>query len=124
MPEAESAEIVKAEQRLIKKVGEDIERRHYNTAISAIMKFVNEVSRVGKWANEQRGFGDTFGISGPLLAEELWFKLGHKESVHIQPWPSFDPELAADEKKLVVVQVNGKVRIGSKTDRMFSRGGE
>ena len=56
LPEAESAEIVKAEQRLIKKVGEDIERRHYNTAISAIMKFVNEVSRVGKWANEQRGF--------------------------------------------------------------------
>ncbi len=111
LPEAESAEIVKAEQRLIKKVGEDIERRHYNTAISAIMKFVNEVSRVGKWANEQRGvLAILLASLAPFLAEELWFKLGHKESVHIQPWPSFDPELAADEKKLVVVQVNGKVR--------------
>lgn len=46
----------------------------------------------------------------PHIAEELWSRVGHDESVHRQPWPGFDPALTLDEQITVVVQVNGKVR--------------
>ncbi|REJ32183.1 MAG: leucine--tRNA ligase, partial [Bacillota bacterium] len=46
----------------------------------------------------------------PHLAEELWEQMGRTESVHLQLWPSYDPEIARDEVVTVVLQVNGKVR--------------
>jgi leucyl-tRNA synthetase len=46
----------------------------------------------------------------PYLGEELWRELGHRESIHLDAWPQFDPELTRDETVTVVVQVNGKVR--------------
>jgi leucyl-tRNA synthetase len=46
----------------------------------------------------------------PHITEELWRALGHKDSVHLQKWPNFDPVLAKDEIVTVVVQINGKVR--------------
>jgi leucyl-tRNA synthetase len=46
----------------------------------------------------------------PHLAEEIWRALGHDDSVHLEPWPKYDPELTRDETVTVVVQVNGKVR--------------
>ncbi len=111
LPTAESAEIIRLGHKLIKKVGGDIERRHYNTAISAIMEFVNAVSRVGKWSKKQKeALAVVLAPLAPFLAEEIWHKLGHKDSVHIQAWPEYDPRLAADERGVIVVQVNGKVR--------------
>src|SRR5438876_1183377 len=46
----------------------------------------------------------------PHIAEELWARLDHAYSVHVQPWPAFDPALAADDLFECVIQVNGKVR--------------
>ncbi len=46
----------------------------------------------------------------PHVTEEMWRALGHHTSVHLEPWPKFDPNLARDEMVTVVVQVNGKVR--------------
>jgi len=46
----------------------------------------------------------------PHVTEEIWRALGHKTSVHLEPWPKFDPSLTRDETVTVVVQVNGKVR--------------
>jgi leucyl-tRNA synthetase len=46
----------------------------------------------------------------PHVTEEIWRALGHKSSIHLEPWPKFDPKLVLDEMVTVVVQVNGKVR--------------
>jgi hypothetical protein len=49
-------------------------------------------------------------LAAPHVTEEMWRALGHHTSVHLEPWPKFDPNLARDEMVTVVVQVNGKVR--------------
>jgi len=46
----------------------------------------------------------------PYLSEELWHRLGNKESIYKQPWPKFDPELAAESELTIPIQVNGKLR--------------
>jgi len=46
----------------------------------------------------------------PHVTEEIWRALGHQESVHLEPWPKYDPELTRDDTVTVVVQINGKVR--------------
>ena len=111
LPEAKSEDIVKAEQRLIKKVGEDIERRHYNTAIAAMMEYINLINGIGGWTKEQKGIlAIMLAPLAPFLAEELWFKLAHKDSVHLQAWPKYDPGLAVQERGVIAIQVNGKMR--------------
>lgn len=98
--------------RLVTKIGADIEALKFNTAVSAAMEYINwwqdHQKEVGKDVVEEFVLG--LAPMAPFITEELWFKLGHKDSVHIQKWPRFDPELAKDEKRLIVVQVNGKVR--------------
>lgn len=108
----------------VERVSRDIDQRfHFNTAISAIMELVNELSsfRDGWEGGPSEGDALVFGEAVdvllrllspfvPHLAEELWHRLGHEDSVCIQPWPTFDPELAKAETITLVVQVNGKVR--------------
>ena len=48
--------------------------------------------------------------AAPHIAEELWHRLGHQESVHLQPWPEYDEALTVDARITLIVQVNGKVR--------------
>jgi leucyl-tRNA synthetase len=107
--------------KTIKKVGEDIERFHFNTAISAIMELVNAL-----YQSKPKEQGDLTeravfreAIEGvtlllspfvPHIAEELWEALGHGESIIKTPWPDYDREAVVEEEFLVVIQVNGKVR--------------
>ena len=109
----------------IKKVTEDIEERfHFNTAISAIMELVNEVYKFQLETGEKQGKeGDIFvlretlemiirllGPIAPHFSEELWHKTGNKEIIYTQPWPKYDKKILEEEEKLIVVQVNGKLR--------------
>lgn len=101
--------------KTIKKVTEDIESFKFNTAISSMMIFTNEVSQsslrgVGATKQSLEMFLKVFAPFAPHLAEELWEKLGHKESIFKESWPSYDPKLIVDEEIELVVQVNGKVR--------------
>jgi leucyl-tRNA synthetase len=107
--------------KTIKKVGEDIERFHFNTAISAIMELVNALYQFKPTENgdpaERLVFGEaleavTLLLSPfvPHIAEELWEALGKGESIIKTPWPDYDREAIVEEKVLVVIQVNGKVR--------------
>ncbi len=103
----------------IKKVTEDIEREfHFNTAISAIMELVNEVYK----AQEQQDM-DVAAIKEavetvvillspfvPHIAEEMWRRLGKKDSIFQLSWPAYDKEAIQAEEALIVVQINGKVR--------------
>jgi leucyl-tRNA synthetase len=97
--------------RTIKKVTEDIDALHFNTAISQMMVFTNEMTKV-----EQRSrsviepFVLLLAPFAPHLAEELWVILGGKPSVSQQPWPIFDPALTVSDRLTIPIQVNGKLR--------------
>jgi len=97
--------------KTIKKVGEDIDKMHFNTAVAFMMELVNEYTKAAKVSKES--FGKLVQILSPFaphLCEELWSKLGNKDSLAFAPWPEYDPDLIVDEVITIVVQINGKVR--------------
>ena len=95
----------------IAKVGEDVEALKFNTAISQMMVFVNEVM---KQPSRSRALLEPFVLVlapfAPHLCEELWQRLGHTGSLSHGPWPPFDPALLVEDTATVAVQVNGKLR--------------
>ncbi len=95
----------------IKKVGDDIESFDFNTAISAMMIFINHLS---KQAVRPMSVVEKFVLIlapfAPHIAEELWQKLGHTDSLAYEPWPQYDPELIKEEQIELAVQVNGKIK--------------
>jgi leucyl-tRNA synthetase len=97
--------------KTIKKVTEDIEGLRFNTAISQMMIFVNEMN---KQAVRPRAVMETFVLLlspfAPHLAEELWGVLGHDSSLAYEPWPSFDTAYTVEDEVEILLQVNGKLR--------------
>ena len=96
----------------IRKVGEDIPRLSYNTAIAAMMEYIN-VLRKGERTPHRDEVLPLIPLVSPFaphIAEELWEQTGGTGSVFDSAWPSFDPALAVDDTIELVVQVNGKVR--------------
>jgi leucyl-tRNA synthetase len=95
----------------IKKVTEDVEGLRFNTAISQMMVFTNEMTKADR---RSRSLLEPFILLlspfAPHLAEELWERLGHKPSVSHQPWPVFDPTLVVSDRLEIPIQVNGKLR--------------
>jgi leucyl-tRNA synthetase len=95
----------------IHKVTVDTEQLDYNTAIAAMMEYVNAVREEG---TPSRGAIEPLLVLlapfAPHLAEELWALLGHKTSVLAAQWPAYDERLAAAGDVEIVVQVNGRVR--------------
>jgi len=95
----------------IKKVGDDIETFGFNTSISQMMIFINHLSRQTirpKSVVEQ--FVLVLAPFAPHIAEELWEKLGHTESLTYEPWPDYDKELIKEKEIELAVQVNGKIK--------------
>jgi leucyl-tRNA synthetase len=107
-----SSEVMRKLHQTIKKVGEDIPRLSYNTAIAAMMEYMN-VLRRGERKPRRGEVAPVVQLVAPFaphIAEELWERLGHSESVFDAGWPSFDPALVEEEKIELAVQVNGKMR--------------
>ncbi|MFC1517823.1 leucine--tRNA ligase [Candidatus Margulisiibacteriota bacterium] len=97
--------------KTIKKVGNDIEKLAFNTAISAMMIFINELSSLNELPKDAaEKFLIILAPFAPHITEELWGKLGNKESIHKQAWPKYEEKLTVDNEVTVVFQVNGKVR--------------
>jgi leucyl-tRNA synthetase len=95
----------------IKKVTEDLDGFRFNTAISALMIFVNDaIAWETKPAAVMREFLILLQPFAPHLAEELHAKLGGASTLAYEPWPKFDPALLAEETIEIPVQVNGKLR--------------
>jgi len=95
----------------IKKVTEDLDGFRFNTAISALMIFVNDaISWETKPASVMRDFLILLQPFAPHLAEELHAKLGGASTLAYEPWPKFDPALLAEETIQIPVQINGKLR--------------
>jgi len=103
--------------KTIKKVSADIESFALNTAVSALMILANEMAEYRNKAGNLPIGAAKFGLFlqilspfAPHLAEELWEKIGNKESIFKSVWPEYDSELIKDEIVNLVVQVNGKLR--------------
>jgi leucyl-tRNA synthetase len=103
----------RALHRCIKKVGDDIERMAFNTAISAMMIFLNEASTAGAEPlspSQRERLVLTLAPFAPHMAEELWQRLGHPQTLAYHPWPQYEESLLVDDTIEVPVQVNGKLR--------------
>ncbi len=106
--------------KTIKKVTEDIENFKFNTAISAMMIFVNEIEKNIIPHEKSQGsplsllaFEDFLKLLAPFaphMTEEIWYSLGHQTSIHLEKWPEFDQAKIVESEVIVVVQINGKVR--------------
>ncbi|HEX9608225.1 MAG TPA: leucine--tRNA ligase [Gemmatimonadaceae bacterium] len=96
----------------IRKVGEDIARLSYNTAVAAMMEYMNVLRKAERTPHRDEVLPLIPLVSpfAPHIAEELWEQTGGTGSVFDSAWPSFDPRLALDDSIELVVQVNGKVR--------------
>ena len=95
----------------IKKVGDDIEDLKFNTAISQMMIFVNEVMKSDARPRQVlEPFVLLLSPFAPHIAEELWRRLGHDATLAYEPWPEYDPAMLRRSTVEIVVQVNGKVR--------------
>jgi leucyl-tRNA synthetase len=104
-------EMTRLLHQTIRKVTEDLDALKFNTAISQMMVFVNEVL---KQPARPRALLEPFVLVlspfAPHLSEELWSRMGHRESLAYAPWPAFDPALCVEDTVTVAVQVNGKLR--------------
>ncbi len=101
--------------RLIAKVGADVERLAFNTAIAAMIEFVNACTAKDKGSGVlERSQAERFALVlapfAPHLAEELWSRLGHARSLAHEPWPIHDAAMLVDSVVEIPVSVQGKVR--------------
>ncbi|KKU16300.1 MAG: Leucine-tRNA ligase, partial [Candidatus Woesebacteria bacterium GW2011_GWC2_45_9] len=123
--EKDSREVLNKMHQTIKKVTEDIQNFRYNTAISAMMEFVNLLYnkteanikrahggiRCAEWDEALRTLALLFAPFAPHLAEEVWVEgLGQEFSIHTAPWPKYNPAFLEVREIEMVVQVDGKLR--------------
>lgn len=95
----------------VKKVTDDYENLAFNTAISQMMIFINEVYRIGKLPKKYaEGFVKLISCITPHMGEEMWEKLGHNNTIAFESWPTFDPNKLEANTVKMAVSVNGKLR--------------
>lgn len=109
-------ETEKATHRLIKKVSQDYDRWSYNTAVASLMEHVNLLYKYAQEGALQsifdQGVDAVILLAAPMVPHvtaELWQRR-HDQDVHLQRWPSFDPELARQTRVTLVAQINAKLR--------------
>jgi leucyl-tRNA synthetase len=114
-----SPELQKLLHKTIKKVGEDIEEMHFNTAISSLMILATEMEKNDVSVKDYKKFLQILAPFAPHVAEDIWqktvfgetsLKTVFKDSIHLSKWPKYDESLIKDEEIKIAVQVNGKVR--------------
>ncbi|HSE45099.1 MAG TPA: leucine--tRNA ligase [Gemmatimonadales bacterium] len=118
VPELETRDLRRTTHKTIRAVTDDIEQFSFNTMISRLMELSTAMQKAREAGPvEPRAWDEAMEalllMSAPLaphITEELWSLLGKPYSIHLQPWPRWDAELAKDEEVELVVQVNGKVR--------------
>ncbi len=110
--ETGSIELTKLMHKTVKGVSDDMDKMSYNTAIAKLMEFTNAVYKstepVSKGDMEK--FVLLLAPQAPHIAEELWEKLGHNQSIAYAPWPTFDEVMTQSDTIDIVVQVMGKKR--------------
>ena len=103
--------LTKVYNQTVKKVTEDYEHLHFNTAISQLMVFINEAYKVDALPYLYvEGFVQLLAPIAPHFAEELWSILGNEGGISYVPWPVFDESALVEDEIEIVIQVNGKVK--------------
>ena len=96
----------------IRKVTEDTETLNFNTAISQMMIFLNEFSKLEKMPREAAEiYAKLLCPYAPHIAEEMWEILGHEAPLSLAPWPEFDESKLKEDEIEIMVQVQGKPRV-------------
>lgn len=96
--------------QLVKKFSEDIDAMKFNTAVAACMEFINFWSG-NKLSDEDANiFLRLISPAVPHISEEIWEARGNKQSIFMEPWPTYDKELVVEETFKLILQINGKVR--------------
>ncbi len=107
----EDPEILRALHQTIKKVTDDIENLHFNTAVSAMMIFLNTAMKKGKITRETASvFIKILSPFAPHLGEELWHLTGNKNTLAYEHWPQFEEKYLKTDTFECPVSVNGKMR--------------
>ncbi len=108
---SESTAMERIYHQTVKKVTEDYEGLRFNTGISQLMVFVNEAYRAEELPKMyMEGFVKLLSPIAPHIAEELWEKLGHTNTIAYEPWPEFDESKLVEDEVEIVLQINGKNR--------------
>ena len=109
--DVDTPEGLKLAHKLVEGVTEDIEKLLFNTAISKLMEFLNDFTKLPSYP--KKGVKMAVQMLAPLaphMAEELWEYLGEKPSIATAPWPVVDPSYLVEESVLYIIQINGRVR--------------
>ncbi len=116
-PDQSDREMLGVGHRTVRKVTEDIDRFHFNTAVPALMVLSNELSDYLSGSPREETYEEVLRLlllmlspMTPHLAHELWEQKGYGTMLADEPWPAWDEELAKEETVTLVIQVNGKVR--------------
>lgn len=111
VPEADERKVQIAKNKAIAKVSEDIENFRFNTAISALMVFFNEIGKLDRISKDTfDAFLKLLHPFAPHLTEEIWQNRGNEGFLVKTAWPQADPNLMEDDTTEIGVQINGKVR--------------
>lgn len=116
--EAANRNLRRKTHQVIRKVTQDLEGFSFNTAVAAIMEHRNSITDAQRaknvsldvWNEAVDSLLLVLAPIAPHITEELWQQRGHNYSIHQQPWPQWDGEVAKEDSITLVVQINGKVR--------------
>ncbi len=108
----------RSEHQAIKRVTEDLASLGFNTAIAALMEYVNELYKhkatvpqgSAAWREAVTILLQLLAPFAPHITEELWQQLRHETSIHVSKWPKWDEQYLAQDTVTIVIQINGKVR--------------
>ncbi|MFZ2594052.1 MAG: alpha/beta fold hydrolase [Minisyncoccia bacterium] len=96
--------------KMIKKCSEDMQEMKFNTAIAALMTFINHAEKQGITSAQYDTLIKLLAPLAPHCAEELWHIRGHKQSIHLEKWPKWQEKKLIASSVIMAVQVNGKLR--------------
>ena len=108
--EKETEEATTTLHKTIKKVKSDIVNLKFNTAISAMMIYVNQAEKLGLTKESYLTLLKVLAPFAPHLTEQIWSELGEKGSIHSTEFPTYNDELARDKEITIGVQINGKMK--------------
>ena len=116
--QAAAVDLARTTHKTIRRVERDVESFKFNTALAGLMEFTNSLNSAweaknvdsGTWNDAVEKLLVLLAPMAPHITEELWELAGHTTSIHNEPLPEYDADLAADEMIELVIQVNGRVR--------------
>ena len=109
--EEDDGKLTRIYHQTVKKVTNDFEALGYNTAISQMMIFVNEVYKTGRCPREfAEGLIKMLSCVCPHVGEEIWQRMGHDDTIAFEPWPVYDEAKTVEDTVEIAVQINGKTK--------------